>query len=741
MNRKQKIIVSVVGITIVLLALLGLTYAYYLTRIQGNTNTNSISITTANLKLVYGDGNNIISAESIMPGDVIGPKTFTVTNTGNTTIDNYSVVLEYAYVTEDDEVIVPSVFERPQDFEIVLTCTDGDGNACNGTTVYFNNENVTLTTASIDPSEVHNYSLTINYLEPGLDQSNDMGKNLNLKVQIYGVSETADIIGTITGVDEAYVVKLESDTKISTITSNSGTYNYSFSGVPVGTHTLTVLDSTGTVVNSQKLVLQKGTESGVSTTTIDSATVPLITITETNRVISLTTSVDTTNNTVTSTGNSVNTFNPYSNNTSSLAYNIINNSEAGTNGTTYSEAPITTPGKGAGNIVYTGITDPTSYSSTTSYTSKWYVYSSTYKIDTDGYFTLTDPQVGLFTEVASDMIGKYVLSYSGYADEATAKSSMNIESSMMYKIGDSTTTSKLYRASVTKVSENTESILTKTIDDYGTSYYYRCGVIDNYVNFAGMCWRIVRIVGDGSIKLILEDLYAECDDTSENDKNNDSVVYTGNWSDGNKYVFGYDSNNRVNFLNYSGGLADSFKTFQTNKLSGLFDNLKSGDWCYDDTVTEYKYYDSNYNEVSSPVDDGYTNEYYGAYTRIKTNKQPSLKCTGTKLTSFSDNTSMYVGTLTADETSFAGSPSSNYYLVNSYSSANDIVGWWSLSPSYYASGDKFDNALFLCNGVLNEYSIMLNSDVHSRSAVSLVAGTTISSGDGTIEKPYVINVE
>ena len=51
MNRKQKIIISVTGIFIVLLILVGLTYAYFLTRIQGNTNTKSISVTTANLIL------------------------------------------------------------------------------------------------------------------------------------------------------------------------------------------------------------------------------------------------------------------------------------------------------------------------------------------------------------------------------------------------------------------------------------------------------------------------------------------------------------------------------------------------------------------------------------------------------------------------------------------------------------------------------------------------------------------
>ena len=98
MNRRQKIIVSVVGIFIVLLALVGLTYAYFLTRIQGNTNDTSISVTTANLALVYGDGTNqILSKSAITPGMVIGTKDFTVTNTGDDT--SYVVVLEDVGVT------------------------------------------------------------------------------------------------------------------------------------------------------------------------------------------------------------------------------------------------------------------------------------------------------------------------------------------------------------------------------------------------------------------------------------------------------------------------------------------------------------------------------------------------------------------------------------------------------------------------------------------------------------------
>ena len=65
MNRRQKIIVSVTGIFLVLLIIVGLTYAYFLTKINGNENTKSISVTTANLALVYGDGNGIITGAKI----------------------------------------------------------------------------------------------------------------------------------------------------------------------------------------------------------------------------------------------------------------------------------------------------------------------------------------------------------------------------------------------------------------------------------------------------------------------------------------------------------------------------------------------------------------------------------------------------------------------------------------------------------------------------------------------------
>lgn len=49
----------------------------------------------------------------------------------------------------------------------------------------------------------------------------------------------------------------------------------------------------------------------------------------------------------------------------------------------------------------------------------------------------------------------------------------------------------------------TDEGLIKTTDDYGTAYYYRGAVENNYVKFAGMCWRIVRTTGNNDVKLVL----------------------------------------------------------------------------------------------------------------------------------------------------------------------------------------------------------------------------------------------
>ena len=39
-------------------------------------------------------------------------------------------------------------------------------------------------------------------------------------------------------------------------------------------------------------------------------------------------------------------------------------------------------------------------------------------------------------------------------------------------------------------------------DDVGTSYYYRGAVPDNWVSFAGYLWRVIRVNGDNTVRMI-----------------------------------------------------------------------------------------------------------------------------------------------------------------------------------------------------------------------------------------------
>lgn len=101
---------------------------------------------------------------------------------------------------------------------------------------------------------------------------------------------------------------------------------------------------------------------------------------------------------------------------------------------------------------------------------------------------------------------------------------------------------------------------------------------------------------------------------------------------------------------------------------------------------------------------------------------------------------MYIGTLTADEMSFAGATGSeNYtlYLMNSYTKNNELI-WWGLSPSQYVTDYGNDHAFLLVeNGGLYSTEFVANSYLY-RSAISLKSNVLVSGGNGTKENPYEI---
>lgn len=430
--------------------------------------------------------------------------------------------------------------------------------------------------------------------------------------------------------------------------------------------------------------------------------------------------------------------------------------------TIYRETPTTSPGNAISTYKYvttngSGIEKNTSTMSVSStYQAYYWIYGTGYTVnESTGYFTLTgvnslSTTSKIYANMYSDLVGKYLRSSSesgnSVADTLTANPKTTSNISNIYKVTAATSSQITYKE-ILPQTIGTEKTLSKTEDDYGDSYYYRGKVIDNYVNFAGMCWKIVRIQGDGSVKLILEDQNTTCN----------STTYTGNWNLG--YAnFGFDDSTYgsskyvMNYLNpvtsSSSALVNIFKKFQTSKLSSYLDKLKAGDWCLDDTA-----YTSGSSTSGTPLTEeektNYYNGttsgsfYYDSYIRLvgQSTKTPTNKCNGTILNQYNDNTDMYVSTITADEIIYAGgkygSTNYGYYLLNDYQRINSNYYWWSLSPvgwfGSYSGSFIVDYVGLLDSSYVNHYR-----GLGSRPAVSLKSSTSISGGDGTKNNPYTV---
>ena len=171
---KKKLIISMTAIVLLIITLVGITYAYFSAKVIGNKNDESVSVGAGSLSLVYGDGNNTIIASGIEPNTTVKSKTFTVENNGDNRVENYDVILENVINELDDY----------EDLTYTLTCESTDEFDCTGSEGIFPKSQEVIATNSINPGVIHEYVLTLTYKETGNDQSHDMNKLIEAKVNI-----------------------------------------------------------------------------------------------------------------------------------------------------------------------------------------------------------------------------------------------------------------------------------------------------------------------------------------------------------------------------------------------------------------------------------------------------------------------------------------------------------------------------------------------------------------------------
>ena len=396
------------------------------------------------------------------------------------------------------------------------------------------------------------------------------------------------------------------------------------------------------------------------------------------------------------------------NDNKSLAYNIIENARLGKNGTTLTGTALGKIGEDPSGVAFSETLkeNPRKPRMTISdeSISYYWTYADGYALDKNG-ITLTGVKTCKYSECYKQLKGKYIAS----TDIRQVASVNDIKKEIskltsIYKVEEIESIDErtiiLTNYSISKI-EKEEKILATTIDDFGNSYYYRGDVEDNYLNFAGMCWKIVRILGDGTIRLILEDQNTVC----ENEE------YSGDWSLG-EGSFGYYIDEYQNEVAYSIDLTNSnisnvFKSFQNDKLTDYLDKMEYGKWCYDTTAYSDTIGENKLVEVSTFYSQN-KEFYYGSYTRIMEDIKPTLKCPTNMLEVYEKNNLefeqyIYVSTLTVDELAFAGLTktleSNKNFLKN-----NVKLNWWTISLDGLLSGK---DGLF----IFTEKNLINNVDI------------------------------
>ena len=321
-------------------------------------------------------------------------------------------------------------------------------------------------------------------------------------------------------------------------------------------------------------------------------------------------------------------------------------------------------------------------------------------------------------------------------------------------------------------------------DNYGTSYVFRGNNndVNNWVNFAGHTWRIIRINGDGTLRLIFQCATENCTDTTGEKTNAiGGTAYKSNPVDDNTYVGYYYGTAHTDELS-NPPYTDVHSNTTPSNIATAVDNWYSGTgamtnytdyldgstgWCNDRTVVK-KVWGGYEGDGTGQSASGYASASRliakgGVY---RTKQYPTLKC-GVVMpetdpteeegfTSFDEIDAKAfkrdlfttknsgrgnevltnpVGLITSDEVAmaggFGGTAGTNYWLyTNQY--------YWTMSPESYNPGSKWANVFDVCtDGRLNPWGVVSAHGV--RPVVNLKADTTFSGGNGESSDPFVVN--
>ena len=325
----------------------------------------------------------------------------------------------------------------------------------------------------------------------------------------------------------------------------------------------------------------------------------------------------------------------------------------------------------------------------------------------------------------------------------------------------------------------------KAQDDLGTSYYFRGAVDNNWVKYGkytkdmyncnngtisatdtgnsctkiassgdDMYWRIIRINGDGSIRMIYTGTSAPDSNTKVvmTESTNNSGYIRATSAGRSKFNQNYNSAEYVGYMytikeQHGTSKSSDIKTFLDNWYANYTDLNKTGTkitdqiYCNDRTAStsDVAYSPTNYTTLTSWNSTG-TTYYYGAYGRIVKDNNPMLTCavdsdrfTVNKINGKGNSALTYpIGLITIDEVEMAGnnfneSVKSHYLYTGAH--------YWTGTPAAFDGDFSFEYS------AMDEGGFSM-SDVGIRFAARGVVSLSSESkllGSGTYNDVYVVS--
>ena len=284
----------------------------------------------------------------------------------------------------------------------------------------------------------------------------------------------------------------------------------------------------------------------------------------------------------------------------------------------------------------------------------------------------------------------------------------------------------------TSIEDGTNGIYSAE-DDLGTSYYFRGNVTNNYVKFANKYWRIIRINGDGTIRMIYAGTSAHANgynDSSANDMSIGTSAFNSSNNDNTYVGYMFGTKGASTYANTHSNTTDS--TIKTELDSWYETNIvNTGNEKY---IADAIY--CNDRSVSSGTGIGTKKTTYTAQTRIS-NGQPTLKCANdsdkfTKSTTIGNGKlTKMIGLITSDEVMYAGEKygvtNKEYYLYSG-------KYYWTMTPYSYSIGVARAGSV---NGYGSLSYFRVNDNFPVRPVVSLKSDA-ISGESGTAESPFFV---